>query len=96
MGRALASEKTKMTVQMRMMTSGVRQFIQDHLAGILLAESKGANPGEPESLPKKKRGRDEDDQAAEKDLASRMATLVEVTSQPRLPRGCLFLWVCCV
>jgi len=85
MGRELSTEKTKMTMQMKMMTSGVRQFIQDHLARILHAESKGANPGEPESLPKKKRRRDEDDQAGEKDIASRMVTLVEVTSQPLFP-----------
>lgn len=74
----LSSEKVKMTAQMKLLTSGVRQFIQDHLAPILHAESKGANPGEPESLPKKKRRRDENDEAAEKDLASRMVALVEV------------------
>jgi hypothetical protein len=71
----------KMTAQTKMLTAGVRQFIQDHLAGILHAESKGANPGEPLSLSKKKRARDEDDDAAETDLASRMVTLVEVPQQ---------------
>jgi hypothetical protein len=78
MGSELSSERVKMAAQTKMLTMGVRQFIQDHLAGILHAESKGANPGEPLSLPKKKRARDEDDDAAERDLASRMVTLVEV------------------
>jgi len=71
-----------MTTQTRTLTAGVRQFIQDHLAEILLAESKGALPAEPKSLPKSKRKRDEDeDENAEKELAARMVTLVEVTSQ---------------
>jgi len=69
-----------MTAQTKMLTAGVRQFIQDHLAGILYAESKGANPGEPESLPRKKRRKDdEDDEAGEKPIAERMVTLVEVS-----------------
>ena len=69
-----------MTTQTRTLTTGVRQFIQDHLAEILLAESKGALPAEPKSLPKSKRKRDEDeDDDAEKELAARMVTLVEVS-----------------
>lgn len=71
-----------MTIQTRSLTAGVRQFIQDHLAEILYAESKGALPGEPKSLPKSKRKRedDEDEAEAEKGLAARMVTLVEVLS----------------
>lgn len=61
-----------------MLTAGVRQFIRDHLAGILHAESKGANPGQPLSLPKKRARDEDDDDAAERDLSSRMVTLVEV------------------
>ena len=38
----------------------LQQFIKEHLAPILHAEAKGAIPGEPDSLPKKKRRRDED------------------------------------
>ena len=86
--RELSSERIKMTAQTKTLTTGVRQFIQDHLAGILLAESKGANPGQPLSLPKKKRARDEDDEAAEKGLTSRMVTLVEVP-----PSGLLFIFI---
>ena len=69
-----------MTTQTRTLTTGVRQFIQDHLAEILYAESKGALPAEPKSLPKSKRKRDEDedDEKAEEELATRMVTLVEV------------------
>lgn len=91
-GSELSSEKMKMTAQIKLLTSGIRQFIRDDLAGILHAESKGANPGEPESLPKKKRRRDDDDEAAEKDLASRMVTLVEVQN-PASPSSnlCAFL-----
>lgn len=69
-----------MTTQTRTLTTGVRQFIQDHLAEILYAESKGALPGEPKSLSKSKRKRDEgeDQDEAEKELTARMVTLVEV------------------
>jgi len=71
-----------MTTQTKTLTSGVKQFIQDHLAEILYAESKGAIPAEPKTLPKHKRRRveedDEDEGNAEKELAGRMVTLVEV------------------
>jgi hypothetical protein len=62
------------------LTRGVQQFIKTHLAGILLAESLGALPGEPKSVPKSKRKRDqeEDTDGAERELASRMIALVEV------------------
>jgi hypothetical protein len=78
----LSHQKTKMTTQTKTLTSGVKQFIQDHLAEILYAESKGAIPAEPKTLPKNKRRRVEDDnedeENAEKELAGRMVTLVEV------------------
>jgi hypothetical protein len=83
----LSNQKTKMLAQMKMLTAGVRQFIQDHLAAILYAESKGANPGDPRSLPKRKRVRNEEDEAAEKDLVSRMVALVEVNALPSLAPG---------
>lgn len=72
-----------MTTQTRTLTTGVRQFIQDHLAEILLAESKGAIPGQPNTLSKKQKRRREDeesenDQDPEKELAGRMVILVEV------------------
>ena len=61
------------------MTAGVRQFIKDHLAEILAAESKGALPGDPKTLRKGKRQRpDDEDEDQEKELAARMITLVEV------------------
>ena len=68
---------TKLATQTRTLTAGVRQFIQDHLAEILYAESKGAIPAEPKSLPKTKRRRKEDEEQ-EQELARRMVTLVEV------------------
>jgi hypothetical protein len=64
-------------IQTRALTNGVRQFIQDHLAEILHAEDKGALPGAPGSLPKRKR-RNEDSEQPEKELAARMIKLVEV------------------
>jgi hypothetical protein len=73
-----------LTTQTRTLTAGVRQFIQDHLAEILYAESKGALPGDPKSLPKSKRKRDEDEDEAEKELTTRMVTLVEVLPSKRL------------
>jgi hypothetical protein len=58
----------------------VRQFIQDHLAPILYAESQGALPGDPQSLPKKKRREaEDDDESPVKELAGRMIMLVEVS-----------------
>jgi hypothetical protein len=82
----LSHQKTKLTTQTRTLTAGVRQFIQDHLAEILYAESKGALPGDPKSLPKSKRKRDEDEDEdeAEKELTTRMVTLVEVLPSKRL------------
>ena len=74
-----------MTTQTRTLTTGVRQFIQDHLAEILYAESKGAIPAKPKSLPKKKRRRadhEDDNEDPEKELARRMIILVEVTATP--------------
>ena len=64
-------------MQTRSVTSAVRQFIQDRLAEILYAESKGALPAEPESVPKRKRG-DYEDTKHVKELAARIITLVEV------------------
>jgi Centromere-associated protein K len=60
--------------------SAVRQFIQERLAQILYAESKGALPAEPESLSKRKRVDDDDenDEDHVKELAARMIALVEV------------------
>jgi hypothetical protein len=77
--RELSHQKTAYTTSKRMLTQGLQQFIKDHLSAILLAESKGALPGEPESLSKKKRRRDEDnDENPERTLAARMIALVEV------------------
>ena len=76
----LSHQRTAYATSKRMLTQGLQQFIKDHLATILLAESKGALPGEPKSLPKKKRRRDEeeDDDNPERALAARMIALVEV------------------
>lgn len=75
----LSHQKTKLTTQTRTLTNGVRQFIQDHLAEILYAESQGALPAEPESLPKKRR-QNKDNEDERKELAARMIALVEVGS----------------
>jgi len=72
------------------LTKGVQQFIKNHLSGILLAESQGALPGEPKSVPKSKRKRDqeeEDTDAAERELAGRMIALVEVCAPIEKPYG---------
>ena len=76
----LSHQRTAYATSKRMLTQGLQQFIKDNLATILLAESKGALPGEPKSLPKKKRRRDEeeDDDNPERALAARMIALVEV------------------
>jgi hypothetical protein len=74
----LSHQKTKLSAQTRTLTAGVRQFIKDHLAEILAAEYQGALPGDPKSLSKGKRRRFDDDEDPEKELASRMITLVEV------------------
>ena len=73
----MSHQRTAYTTSKRILTQGLQQFIKEHLAPILHAEAKGAIPGEPDSLPKKKRRRD-DDEASEKNLATRMITLVEV------------------
>jgi len=78
MNSELSHHKTKLSMQTRTLTAGVRQFIKDHLAEILAAEYLGALPGDPESLSKGKRRRPDDDEDTEKELASRMITLVEV------------------
>ena len=77
--REISHQKTKYTTQTSVLTKGVRLFIQNHLAEILYAETKGALPAEPNSLPKKKRRRDEDEEY-ERELGTRMSTLVEVGS----------------
>ena len=73
----LSHQKTAYTTSKRLLTQGLQQFIKEHLAHILHAEAKGAIPGDPDTLPKKKRRRD-DDETSEKNLATRMITLVEV------------------
>jgi hypothetical protein len=76
-GSELSHQKTAYTTSKRILTQGLQQFIKEHLAPILHAEAKGAIPGDPHSLPKKKRRLD-DDETSEKDLATRIITLVEV------------------
>jgi hypothetical protein len=77
--RELSHQKTAYTTSKRTLTQGLQQFIKDHLSAILLAESKGALPGEPKSLSKRKRGRDEENEEnPERALAARMIALVEV------------------
>jgi len=78
-GSEISHQKTKYTTQTSVLTKGVRLFIQNHLAEILYAETKGALPAEPNSLPKKKRRRDEDEEY-ERELGTRMSNLVEVVS----------------
>jgi hypothetical protein len=76
--RELSRQKTAYTTSKRMLTQGLQQFIKDHLSAILLAESKGALPGEPESLSKKRRRDEDNDENPERTLAARMIALVEV------------------
>ena len=59
-----------------LLTKSLQQFIKNHLSEILRSESLGAYPGDPSSLPKKRR-KYLDDESILKSIATKMIRLVE-------------------